>query len=342
MNPLPFVSIIMAIRNEANFIARSLDALLAQDYPRDRMEIIVVDGVSEDETREVVSKCQMGNPKFEIRLLDNPDRIASSGLNAAIQEARGEIIVRVDGHAEIPPDYVGQCVEWLGRTAADCVGGAVNSVGVSYLGEAIATAVSSLFGMGGPAFRTVDENAKPTLTDTVPFGAFRRAVFERIGLFNTQMVRHQDYELNYRLRRAGGEIMLLPSARVTYYVRSTLSSLWRQYWQYGFWKGRFLRLHPRSLRIRHMIPPLFFLAVAISSILAVVSPWGLRVLEFTLSTYGVFMITALIWLSRNGKSRYASLFPAVLACLHASWGLGVWFGVLAPKLSLSVSERQET
>ena len=351
---LPLVSILMPVRNEAGFIEQSLSAVLAQDYPPDRMEVIVVDGMSDDATRQIVQRIirsrqqtlavgqqnakrrasSIATHSTPILLLENRSMIAPTGLNTAIRQAAGDIIIRVDGHAIIEPDYVRRCVETLMQTGTECVGGAVESIGIGYIGSAIAAAMSSSFGVGGSRFRVANANAKPMLTDTVPFPAFRQGVFNSIGLYNEQMVRHQDYEFNYRLRRAGGRILLLPSLRVKYYVRSSLRSLWRQYWQYGIWKGSFLRVYPTSLKLRHLIPPLLVLAIATSAILAMISQVALWALGTTLGLYTTFVFVALIALVRGGKLNYLPVLPVVLTCLHFSYGFGIWLGLISPKISV--------
>jgi cellulose synthase/poly-beta-1,6-N-acetylglucosamine synthase-like glycosyltransferase len=342
----------MPIRNEAAFIGLSLGAVLSQDYPADRLEIIVVDGMSEDRTQEIVQRIIASQPKAlavgqggrrqdrcaidsspRIVLLENPAKIAPAGLNTGIRQAKGDIILRVDGHAILEPDYIRRCVETMMKTGADCVGGAIESVGVGYIGKAIAVAMSSSFGVGGSQFRVATVKAKPTLTDTVPFPAFRQEVFERVGLYNERMVRHQDYEFNYRLRKAGGQILLLPSLRVKYYVRSNLRSLWRQYWQYGVWKGSFLRVYPTSLKWRHLIPPLFVFTIALSSVFSMISNIGFWTLGTAIGIYAAFLAAGLIVLSRGGNFNTIPILPVILACLHFSYGMGIWLGFIAPKVS---------
>ncbi|HET9532538.1 MAG TPA: glycosyltransferase family 2 protein [Blastocatellia bacterium] len=350
---LPLVSVIMPIRNEAAFIERSLAAVLAQDYPPDLIEVLVVDGMSDDGTREIVQRMiyrrhdsalyggrngngsvlEITNNISPIYLLDNPGRIVPTGLNSAIRQARGEVIVIVGGHAIIERDYVRSCVESLLRTGTDCVGGALDSIGIGYIGTAIAAAMSSPFGVGSSGFRVATVGAEPTLTDSVPFPAYRHEVFKRVGLYNELMVRHQDYEFNYRLRKAGGKILLLPSMRVKYYVRSNFRSLWRQYWQYGLWKGSFLREHPASLKLRHLIPPLFVLMVAISILLALIPQARVWASWIAPGAYVAFMLAGLIAVSKSGKLRYAPILPFVFACLHFSYGFGIWLGLLSPMTS---------
>jgi GT2 family glycosyltransferase len=157
-------------------------------------------------------------------------------------------------------------------------------------------------------------------------------VFERIGLYDERMVRHQDYEFNYRLRKDGGRILLLPSLRVTYHVRSSLQGLWRQYWQYGIYKGTFLRAHPASIKFRHLVPPLFVLAIMVSTVLAAISQIALLALAVAVGAYAAFVLAAVVALCRRGKLNYAPIMPVVLACLHFSYGFGIWLGLASTKV----------
>src|SRR5262245_34169273 len=198
---LPLVTVIMPVRQEAGFIARSLGAVLAQEYPVERLEVLVADGGSTDGTREIVQAHQARHPN--LRLVDNPGQIVPTGLNAALRHARGEVIVRVDGHTEIAPDYVLECVSALRRMGADNVGGRMNAIGEGPFGEAVALATSSPFGIGNARFHYSD---REEWVDTVYMGAWPREVFARIGLFDEELVRDQDEEFNYRLLGLGGRI----------------------------------------------------------------------------------------------------------------------------------------
>ena len=344
---LPLVTVIMPVRNEAGFIERSLGAVLAQDYPIDHIEVVLADGRSQDGTKEVIkrmlrrrwaeaatacrarlSRKPLANLYPSLVILDNPSEIAPAGLNAAIRRARGDIVIRVDGHTLLGPDYVRRCVESLMEHDVECVGGAVDSVGVGYIGRATALAMSSPFGVGGSRFRVADSNSTPSLTDTVPFPAFRQSVFSSVGLFNEAMVRHQDYEFNYRVRKAGGRILLLPSVRAKYYVRSTLKQLLAQYWQYGVWKGRFLGAHPDSLKLRHLIPASFTFTISAGAVGCLLLSSLLWPTAAALAAYLVFLLVASVLCAKGGL-KYAPILPAVLACMHLSYGAGVWMGLLS-------------
>lgn len=322
---LPFVTVIMPIRDEADFIARSLGAVLAQDYPPERMEIIIADGMSSDDTRAEIARLAAQHPERAIMVIDNPRQIVPTGMNLAQRMARGAIIVRVDGHCEIAPDYISQCVAHLQRGEADGVGGPIETVGQTPNSQSIALAMSSWFGVGGSAFRTVKN--RPLYADTVAFPAYRRDVVERVGAYDESLVRNQDDEYNYRLRKLGFRLLLTPKIRSRYYSRATLRKVWRQYYQYGFYKVRVLQKHPRQMSLRQFVPPLFVAVLILGGLLAVFSPlvrllWTLVVITYIAVNLSVSAALA----ARHGWQHLLRL-PLVFAALHLSYGLGFWHGV---------------
>jgi succinoglycan biosynthesis protein ExoA len=320
----PLVSVIMPVRNEAAYIERSLGAVLAQEYPADRLEILVVDGMSGDGTREAVLAHAAADPR--IRLLDNPAGIVPPGLNIGIGRARGEIIVRVDGHCEIAPDYVRRCVEHLlaGHDGApvEAVGGPIETIGETAEAEAIALAMSSWFGVGGSAFRTIKD--RPLLVETVAFPAYRRATLQRLGPFDEELVRNQDDEYNYRLLKSGGRILLSPDIRSRYYSRGSLRSLWRQYYQYGYWKVRVMQKHPRQMRSRQFVPPAFVAGLAGSAALGMVFRPFRALLGVVLALYLAANVVASLSLGREHAPRLLVIHPI----LHLSYGLGFLAGLV--------------
>ncbi|MBP9500971.1 MAG: glycosyltransferase family 2 protein [Candidatus Promineofilum sp.] len=323
MDSLPLVSVIMPVRDEAAYIEHSLGSVLTQDYPVDRLEILVVDGMSIDGTREYVTATQATRPN--LRLLDNPQGIVSPGLNIGIAEARGDIIVRVDGHCEIAPDYVRRCVEHLLADDAEAVGGPIETIGETDEAQAIALAMSSWFGVGGSAFRTI--NDRPMLVETVAFPAYRRVTLERLGPFDEQLVRNQDDEYNYRLLKSGGRILLSPDIRSRYYSRGSLRKLWRQYYQYGFWKVRVMQKHPRQMRWRQFVPPAFVASMIGSSIM------GLFLRPFRLLgalIAGLYLAANLLASLSLGREYGRGYIPRLLIIhpiLHLSYGLGFLAGL---------------
>jgi succinoglycan biosynthesis protein ExoA len=270
VSSFPFVSVILPIRNEAACIERGLRVILAQDYSGP-VETLIADGMSTDDTRDRIQSIMDGRmdtvsrPRSSIMVLDNPGKTSPKGMNTALRQAKGEIIVRVDGHTVIAPDYVRQCVESIQRTHADNVGGKMNAIGSSPFGRSVALATSTPFGIGGGRFHTSD---KEEWVDTVYMGAWPRSVFKKIGLFDEELVRDQDDEFNYRLREQGGRILLCPGIRSEYTVRSSPMALWKQYYQYGYWKVRVLQKHPHQMSLRQFVPPAFVLSLLLSLLLA--------------------------------------------------------------------------
>jgi succinoglycan biosynthesis protein ExoA len=323
MDTYPLISVIMPIRNESAYIIQSLGAVLKQDYPSEKMEVLIADGMSTDDTRLKILHLTKRNPMISINISDNPQKIVPTSINIALRQAKGEIIIRVDGHTIIAPDYVCQCVEEIERTGADNVGGGMNAVGKTYFGNAVALATSTPFGIGGGRFHYSD---KEEWVDTVYMGAWPRRVFEKIGLFDEELVRDQDDEFNFRLRAAGGEILLSPKIKSEYTVRSSPKALWRQYYQYGYWKVRVLQKHPRQMSLRQFVPPVFVLALFGSLFFALLpttrflSP--LIPLLYLLANFGASVITA----SKRGW-QYLPLLPVTFGILHLSYGFGFLAGL---------------
>jgi hypothetical protein len=319
----PLVSVLMPIREEAQHVERSLGSVLAQDYPADRLEVLVADGMSQDGTREIVASLAAG--RGNVRLLDNPRGIVATGLNAAIAQARGEIFVRVDGHCEIAPDYVRRCVDHLVAGRAEGVGGPLETVGETRVARAIALAMSSRFGVGGSPFRTL--RGQTRLVDTVAFPAYRRDVVERAGPFDEELVRNQDDEYNYRLRKLGARILLADDVRSRYWSRSSLSSLWRQYFQYGFWKVRVMQKHPRQMRPRQFAPPLFAGALLVLAAGSLFLPAARLALGLLAGSYALFLAVASVRLAAR-EPESLSVVPVALASLHVAYGLGFLTGLV--------------
>lgn len=325
---LPFVSVIMPVRNEADFIWRSLGSVLAQDYPHERLEVVVADGESTDNTRFLIEKLAEKSD-VRVRLVANPERIAPTGLNHAIRQAEGEIVVRVDGHCEIAPDYVANCVKHLQEGAADGVGGPIETIGETLTARAIAAAMSSKFGVGGSAFRTAGDEEGEMTVDTVAFPGYRRATLDKAGPFNEELVRNQDDEYNYRIRKLGGRILLTPDIRSKYYSRSGFRSLWRQYFQYGYWKVRVLQMHPKQMSARQFVPFAFVLALIALAVSSFFLPLGGWALGFVLVLYAAAALAAALKATLKSEPRALPLVFLSFVILHISYGLGFLFGLIA-------------
>lgn len=320
---LPFVSILMPVRNEAAFIGTSLGAVLAQDYPHDRLEVLVADGMSSDATRDTIVGVAACVPEIPVKVLDNPRGIVAVGLNEALRHAKGKVLVRVDGHTVIAADYVRECVEAL-ESGATNVGGRMVAAGEGTFGRAVALATSSRFGVGGARFHYSMEEE---WVDTVYMGCWQRETFERIGGFDEELIRNQDDEFNYRLRARGGRILLSPRIRSRYLNRSTVRSLWLQYFQYGYWKVRVLQKHPRQMRRRQFAPPLLVAALLFGLASSPFSAWGWRWLGAVAVSYVLALALASFGAARRGGWRLLPLLPPAFATLHFAYGSGFLAGL---------------
>ena len=322
----PFVSIVMPIRNEADFIARSLGSVLAQTYPHDRMEVVIADGMSTDDTRAIARQVA-DQHDIPVSIYDNPRQIAPTALNIATAHARGDIIIRVDGHCEIAPDYVEKCVMHLQEDGVDAVGGPIETIGSTPFSRAIAIAMSTPFGVGGSAFRTVKDER--LLVDTVAFPAYTRRAVEAAGPYDEEQVRNQDDEYNYRLRELGFKILLAPDVRSTYYSRSSLRKLWRQYYQYGYWKVRVMQKHPRQMSLRQFVPFTFVSALWGSLLMALIGgKMGRLLLTMVVGSYVLANTLASLWTARRYGQAYLPYLPVIFATLHLSYGLGFLHGLI--------------
>lgn len=322
MTPLPFVSVIIPVRNEARCIASCLETLLRQDYPTDRMEVLIADGMSSDGTRETLAAVQVRDRR--VRVIDNSQGIVSTGLNAAIRAARGEVIVRMDAHTEYAPDYVRQCVAVLWETGADNVGGPWVARGAGYVSRAVAAAFQSRFAVG--TGRGHNERYEG-LVDTVYLGCWPRSVFDRVGLFDEDLVRNQDDEFNLRLTRAGGRVWQSPRIRSWYEPRASLAGLFRQYMQYGYWKVRVIRKHRLPASVRHLVPVLFVTALMG---LAAAAPFFAPALWALLGLTGLYLLAVLaasVVTARWAGLGLAAILPAVFACYHLGYGVGFLRGL---------------
>ncbi len=325
MSRFPFISVILPIRNEAAYIVGGLQAVAGQDYPTEYMEILIADGMSTDNTRLLIHDFSALHPQLKIQILDNPGRIVPTGMNIALRQAKGEIIIRADGHCIIAPDYVSKCVEHIQRDGVDGVGGPMESIGETQMAKAIAIGMSSPFGVGNSAFRTT--SGKSMLADTVPFPAYTRQIIERAGLYDEELVRNQDDEYNYRIRELGGRILLADDVRSTYFSRTSLKRLWIQYYQYGFWKVRVLQKHMRQMSLRQFAPPAFVLAL-LGSVFLALSPILRPPSLIIPSLYLIANLGASLWTASKRGWRYLPFLPLTFAILHLSYGIGFLAGLV--------------
>ena len=329
---LPKVSVIVPCYNEQSTIRLLLDALHQQTYPRAKMEVIISDGMSQDRTRETVAAFQKDFPDLEVRLVDNPLRNIPSGVNRGIEAARGELIVRFDGHAKPYPDYVENCVKAHGEGRGENVGGVweIRPGADTWIAKSIAVAAAHPLGVGDALYRHTKQAAE---VDTVPFGSFRRALIEKIGFFDESLLTNEDYEFNARVRKSGGKIWLDPSIRSVYFARASFLELIRQYWRYGFWKWRMLRRYPDTLRWRQALPPLFVFSLIVLVVLSIFVPMTRILLVGEILLYfSIMILTGFFSAFRQHKVYLIPGLPLVIPAMHIAWGGGFLWSMLASSL----------
>ncbi|MFN8383238.1 MAG: glycosyltransferase family 2 protein [Anaerolineales bacterium] len=326
----PFVSIIVPCYNEETTIRHLLGAVFAQTYSRESMELIISDGMSTDRTRELVAEFQKEHSDLAIRVVENRARTIPSGLNQAIRESKGEIIVRLDAHSMPIAEYVERCVVAHQSGRGENVGGVweIRPGAETWVAESISFAAAHPLGVGDAMYRL---NAKAGAVDTVPFGSFHRSLIDKIGAFDETLLSNEDYEFNTRVRESGGVVWLDPSIRSVYFSRSTLGKLAAQYWRYGYWKFQMLKRYPHTLRWRQALPPVF---VLIFFSLIVLSLW-IVLARYLLAAQVLIYFLALglagLKLAINKRKGFLLWgLPFAISTMHFSWGAGfLWSGILS-------------
>jgi len=317
---VPRVTVLVPCRNEVRHIGPCLDSLLQGDLPSAQLEILVVDGMSDDGTRDVVA--DYARRHAAVRLLDNPRRITPTALNVGIRAARGGIIVRADAHVDYPPTYVRRLVEALEQSGADNVGAvlATTPANDGPLARAIAVAMAHPFGVGNSYFRI--GVTEPRWVDTIAFFCCRRETFDRVGLFDEDLLRAQDAEFNARLIARGGRILLIPDVVARYYARETLGQVARMFYQYGYFKPLMARKVGRVMTLRQVVPAGFVAGVALTGLTALFVPAVGWLCAAILGAYGAAALAAAIRASRGLGLRGTIALAAVFPVMHVSYGLG--------------------
>jgi glycosyltransferase involved in cell wall biosynthesis len=328
------VSLIMPVRDEAPYISKAVESVLRQHLNGLEWELLVADGASADGTREILERYAAERP--EIRIIDNPERTVPCGLNRAILAARGRVVLRIDAHTEYEPDYARACIETLERTGAQNVGGPARTKAEGIVPQAIAAAYHSPFGCGGARFHDVNYEGP---VDTVTYGCWKRTTLFDVGLFDELFVRNQDDELNLRITRGGGLIWQTPQAVSWYRPRATLKSLYRQYFQYGFWKFAVLRKHRIPASWRHLVPGAFLFWLSSTALAATlgrlaeapaITLTASVLLGLALAVYAAVAVLAALWYGRKHGAAVTALLPLVFATYHFSYGLGFLSGIIFP------------
>jgi glycosyltransferase involved in cell wall biosynthesis len=316
----PAVSVIMPVLNEERHLAAAVTHVLEQDYPGE-LELVIALGPSSDRTGEIARDLAEGDAR--VRLVDNPVGRTPNGLNAAIKASRHDIVVRVDGHGLLSEGYIRRAVEVLRETGAANVGGIMQAAGETDFERAVARAMTSPLGIGSAAFH-VGGDAGPA--DTVYLGTFRRDVLDRLGGYDEHFVRAQDWELNYRIRRAGELIWFRPDLKVTYRPRPNLRALASQFFRSGQWRREVVRHYPETANLRYLAPPAVVVAVALGTVSGVASlvgaPGWLKLGWLLPGGYAAGVVVAGLAEGRGLPVKVRAWLPAVIATMHLSWGTG--------------------
>ncbi len=331
------VTVVVAARNEESFIESCVRSLLALDSPAGGFEVLVAEGGSDDKTRSVLDG--LAREDDRIKVVDNPRQIAPTGWNAAIQASRGSYIAIMGAHARYPKDYLVRCLELAERTHADNVGGPAIAEGESYIQRANAASHHSPFSVGGASWHSLEYEGKAR---TVFGGFYRRDLFDRVGLFDEELIRDSDAEFNFRLERMGGSIYQSPAIHSWYHPRATTGALFQQYRQYGYWKVRVMKKHGRTPAVRQYVPAAFVAGVVVLAALAIVtalasSVWpafdGLAaisrgVLLIALASYAAVLVVASVTTASRFGWKLAPILPVTFASYHVGYGVGFLTGIL--------------
>jgi glycosyltransferase involved in cell wall biosynthesis len=318
------VSIVIPMRNESEYIRSCLDSLVDQTFSNDKYEILVVDGRSTDNSKQVVSLYEGGD--VSVRLLDNPCQTTPSGMNLGIRAAVGGIIIIAGAHTTYPVDFVENCVLWLDKTGADVVGGPVETIVESdHFGSRLVTAVlSSPFGVGNSRFRTSNDEG---FVDTVPFGAFRKVIFDRVGLYNEKLVRNQDNELNARIRKAGGKIYITPALTTRYHPVKSFVRLINYAFRTSQWHIFTLRENRASMGLRHLVPAMFLVLLLL---LLSASFANAIARSLLIGIMCIYLLTGFYFSLRSkakGDWNLPFVQPFAFFCFHMAYGAGTLFGL---------------
>jgi succinoglycan biosynthesis protein ExoA len=331
------VSVVIPCYNEERFIGKALNNL-ADQYDHDRYEIIVVDGFSEDRTREVIAEFKRRRPDVDVKLIDNPARKIPTALNLGIGAARGEIIARLDAHAVASPGYIRRSVEVLRQDGVGAVGMPcqVCPGADTLMAKAIAMAVSHPFGIGDAKYRLRKGAAEQEAVDTVAFACFKKDLWREIGGFDEELLTNEDYDFNYRVRVNGRAVLLDRAEHCEYFARPTLKDLLLQYSRYGRWKARMIRRHPRSVKWRHAVAPMF---VASLPLLLIAGFWWRPAWWMLLLELAAYVLLAIVFAARLARqsgegARLIVVLPLVFLTIHLSWGSSLLLGLISPRLAI--------
>lgn len=321
------VSVIVPCYNEGGTIQLLLQALSAQSYPASRMEVVIADAMSEDETRAEIEQFANQHPDLRIRIVDNPKRTIPAGVNVAAQAAEGLYLVRMDAHSIPDREYIALSVKLLQEGIADNVGGVweIEAGENTCIAKAIAAAASHPLGAGDALYRIAK---KAAYVDTVPFGAFTKKKFDEVGHFDESLLSNEDYEFNARIRLSGGKVWLDPRIHSRYFARKNLKQLAKQYWRYGYWKFKMLKRYPKTIRWRQAVPPFFVFGIILFTILSLFSEFARIILATILGLYfAVLLVFSSIEAIKRKDACYLNMVFAITV-MHFCWGTGFLFSTI--------------
>jgi len=322
----PVISVIIPCRNEEKYIRSVLDSIIRQSFPQEKIEIIIVDGLSNDGTRSILKDYQLSS--HHLQIIDNPGILPAVGKNLGIENTGSEFLALIDGHCELPPNYLLTCYQYLLTASLQTayVAGRIKTLGKSKVGQAIAMAMSSSFGVGNALFRYSDEELD---VDTAAFGLYRRQIFDAIGVFDEQIIGAEDDELSFRLTKAGYRIHLLPNISATYFARETYQGLWLQYRNYGRGKVLVLSKHGSLPSMRGLVPPLFVFSLVFGLIFGLLIHPLLWFWVGLIMVYGLFALFFAIKAADDKKlSTVLDIFRAYIV-MHTGYGIGFWMGIVS-------------
>lgn len=328
---LPSVSVVIPCRNEEKTIHLVLDAIRTQSYPIELLQVVIADGLSEDRTRQEIAAFKDAHPNLDLLVVDNPKRIIPAGLNLAIKASKGDIIVRMDAHSIPNPDYIARCVDALEKGIAQNIGGVwdIQAGTDSWIARSIAEAAGNPLAVGDAHYRFTD---KADYVDTVPYGAYKRELFEQIGFFDETLLANEDYELNTRIIQSGGKIWLDPQIRCVYYARPNLGALSRQYFGYGYWKFQMLKRYPETLRWRQALPPAFLLGLVGTLLVGIFWKPSFYLFAGVLGLYLLILLINSIHITIKKRDILMLIgIPLAILTMHFSWGAGFIAGAVGIK-----------
>ncbi len=309
---IPKVSILLPVRNEGKYISKTVKSLFEQDYPHEMLEIVIADGNSDDNTKDELKKLK--KQYKSIKVVDNPGLTMPKGFNLAFSNSTSEFIIMFGGHSVIPKNYISQSINNIEKNNADCSGGVLNTIGEGFWGNIIASTTSSIFGVGNVSFRV--KNIKSGYVNSVPYGCYKRTVFEKLGLLDEELIRNQDDEFNFRIIQDGMRIWQDSSLVIDYYSRSSLNKLFKQYFEYGLFKVRVIQKRRQIISLRHLIPSLFLIALFVPS--------------FSFYIFIIYFIASLFFSIKIGKINILKWIPCQISffIIHLSYGAGFLYGII--------------